>query len=62
MSAISESYSHTHNILELEDDLPNISFTAIETERDHYYSKNGKYKLTDELPNDVRLKTTSKLH
>ena len=25
-------------------------------------SKNGKYVLTDELPNDVRLKKTSKLH
>ena len=25
-------------------------------------SKNGKYELTDELPNDVRLKKISKLH
>ena len=25
-------------------------------------NKNGKYELTDELPNDVRLKKISKLH
>ena len=25
-------------------------------------NKNGKYQLTDELPNDVRLKKMSKLH
>ena len=25
-------------------------------------SKNGKYELTDELPNDVRLKKISELH
>ena len=25
-------------------------------------NKNGKYKLTDELPNDVTLKKISKLH
>ena len=39
MSAISESYNRTHNILELEDVLP----------------KNSQYELTDEFPNDVRL-------
>ena len=36
MSAISETYNRTHNILELEDVLPNVSFTASETERDYY--------------------------
>ena len=25
-------------------------------------NKNGKYELTDELPNDIRLKKISKLH
>ena len=58
MSAISEIYNRTHNVLELEDVLPNVSFTASETERD--YGKNGKYELTNELPNDARLKKTSK--
>ena len=36
MSAISETYNCTRNILELEDVLPNVSFTASETERDYY--------------------------
>ena len=36
MSAISETYNRTHNILELEDVLPNVSFTASETERGYY--------------------------
>ena len=36
MSAISETYNCTRNILELEDILPNVSFTASETERDYY--------------------------
>ena len=35
MSAISEAYNRTHNILELEDVLPNVCFTASETERDY---------------------------
>ena len=35
MSAISETYNRTHNILELEDVLSNVSFTASETERDY---------------------------
>ena len=34
MSAISETYNRTHNILELVDILPNVSFTASETEHD----------------------------
>ena len=34
MSAISETKNRTHNILELEDVLPNVFFTASETERD----------------------------
>ena len=36
MSAISETYNRTHNFLELEDVLPNMSFTASETERNYY--------------------------
>ena len=49
MSAISATNNRSHNILELFDIL-------IIT------NKNGKYELTDELPNDVRLKKISKLH
>ena len=36
MSAISETHNRPHNILELEDVLPNVSFIASETERDYY--------------------------
>ena len=36
MSAISETYNRAHNILELVDILPNVSFTTNETERDYY--------------------------
>ena len=36
MSAISESYNRAHNILELVDILPNVSFTTSQTERDYY--------------------------
>ena len=36
MSAISETYNRTHNILGLEDPLPNDSFTASETLRNYY--------------------------
>ena len=36
MSAISETYNRTHNVLELEDVLPNDSFTASETLRDYH--------------------------
>ena len=36
MSAISETCSRTHNILELQDVLPNVSFTENETERGYY--------------------------
>ena len=36
MSAISETYNRGHNILELADILPNVSFTASETENGQY--------------------------
>ena len=36
MSAISETCNRTHNILELVDILPNVSFTRSKTERDYY--------------------------
>ena len=36
MSPISETYNRTHNISELEDVLPNVPFTASETERGCY--------------------------
>ena len=45
-SAISESHNRAHKILEFVDISPNVSFTT----------ENGKYELTDELPNNVRLK------
>ena len=35
MSVISETYNRAHNILELVDILPNVSFSTNETE--HYY-------------------------
>ena len=34
MSAITETYNRGHNILELVDILPNVSFTKSEMERD----------------------------
>ena len=36
MSAISETYNCIHNILELEDVLPNVSFTACKMECGYY--------------------------
>ena len=36
MSAISETYDRGQYVLELVDNLPNISFTANEMERDYY--------------------------
>ena len=36
MSATSETYNRTQNILKLEDVLPNVSFTESETENDYY--------------------------
>ena len=55
MSAISETYNRAHNILELVDILPNVSFKASETEV-IITNKNGEYELTEELSNDLRLK------
>ena len=37
MSAICETYDCAHNILELADIFPNVSFTTSETERDYYW-------------------------
>ena len=36
MSVISETYNRTHNILELEDVLSNVTFTVSEMERGYY--------------------------
>ena len=36
MSAISETYNRTHNLLELADFFPNVSLIESETERDYY--------------------------
>ena len=36
ISTISDTYNRAHGILELVDILPNVSFTASETERDYY--------------------------
>ena len=37
MSAISETYNRAHNISELVDIFPNVSFAASETKRDYYW-------------------------
>ena len=39
MSAISGTCNRAHNILELTDILPNVSFTTSKTERDYYLLK-----------------------
>ena len=57
MSAISETYNRGHNILELVD-----MFFSQRKRNVIITNKNGKCKLTDELPNDVRLKKYSKRH
>ena len=36
MSTISETYSRGHNVLDLIDNLLNVSFTTSEAERDYY--------------------------
>ena len=36
MSAISETYNRAHNIVELVDVIPNVSFTTSETGCDYY--------------------------
>ena len=36
MSVISETYNRAHNILELVDILPNVTFITSETKRDYY--------------------------
>ena len=54
MSAISQTYNRTHNNLELVDILPNVSFKQVKRNVS-ISNKDGKYDLTDELPNDVRL-------
>ena len=57
MSAISETYNRAHNLLELVRYL-----TKCFTKRNIVITnKNGKYELTDELLNNVRLKKTSKV-
>ena len=58
MIAIFETYNRTHNVLELVHILPNVSFTTSDMGHDYYCNKSGKYELTDELPNDVRLEKT----
>ena len=61
MSVISETYNHAHNILELL--ISYQMFLLQQVKRNVIITnKNGKYKLTDELPNNVRLKKISKLH
>ena len=58
MGAISETYNRTHNILELDQ-----IFLSQKVKRNVVITrKNSKYELTDELPNDVRLKKISELH
>ena len=62
MSAISETYNRAHNILEVVDILPNVFFFILVKRNVIITNKNGKYELTDELANDLRLKKISKLH
>ena len=61
MSAISETSNRTHNISELAGILPNVFFHKL-NETWLLLNKNGKYELTDELPNDLKLKKILKLH
>ena len=61
MSAIPETYNRAHNILELVDFFQML-FSQQVKRNVFVTNKNGKYELTDELPDDVRLKKISKLH
>ena len=61
MSAISETYNCIHNILELENVLPNFLSQQVKPNI-VLTSKNSKFELPDELPNNVRPKKTSELH
>ena len=61
MSAIPETYNRAHNILELVDFFQML-FSQQVKRNVFVTNKNVKYELTDELPNDVRLKKISKLH
>ena len=36
MNVISETYNRVHNILEVVDTLPNVSFTTSKTERNYH--------------------------
>ena len=47
MIAISETYNRTHNILEIIDFFPNVSFTESETEV-IITNKNGRCELNDQ--------------
>ena len=53
MSAISETCNRVNDILEF---VEQVKRNVINTNR------NGKYELTDKLPNDVSLKKISGLH
>ena len=60
MSAISETYNRINNIWNLK--MSYQIFLSQQVKRNVVISsKNSKYKLTDEFPNDVRLKKISKL-
>ena len=64
MSVISKPrtiFCNTRNILELADSLPNVSSQQVKRNV-IITNKNGKYRLTNELPNNERLKKISKLH
>ena len=63
MSAISETYNRTHNILELEDVLTKCFFHSKWNGTWLLLVKiDNKYELTDELANDVRLKKISEIN
>ena len=59
MSAICETYNYFHNIVEFVDILP--KFLSQQVKRNVIITnKNVKYQLTDELPNDLKLKKNLK--
>ena len=55
LNVYADSYNQFHNILRLFDVLPNFPFSTSETMCD-YTHKHGIYELSQELPNDLRLR------
>ena len=62
MSAISETYNRGLNIWELSDIYQMFFFSKQMKRNVIITNKNDKYELTDEFPNNVRVKKISKMH